>query len=203
MIMRNIYDSLISGYLYHKEGKECWLDFFGKPWKKPSFYTEHWTKYIDLTSQTSQPYDTLCHCLANETEGNGMKIYVEWVFHLYYHKTFEFWALSRGWPSCQPIQKRVEFFCFEDLASKTTLAASSVEKMIDFLIDNSTSKKNPAVVSAAEQPIKENSAQAYDGGHSTSRDPSLRQRLLEIVKQIDHEDYNDDIAWLHSVLPCQ
>ena len=198
-ILRNIYDSLISGYLYHKEGKECWLDWNGeKQWKNPDFFTGRWMKHIDLMSQKSKPYATLCHCLANETEANGMKIYVDWVFHAYYDTMLEFWALSNGW-TCQSIQRRVKFFCFEDVTSKTSSSAA-VGEMIDFLTDDI---KSDAAARSEQLSKKEDSAQAYDGGHSTSRDPTLRQRLLTIVKQIDHEHYNDDIAWLHSILPCQ
>jgi len=31
--VRNWYDALISGYNYHKTGRECWLDFAGRPFR--------------------------------------------------------------------------------------------------------------------------------------------------------------------------
>jgi len=54
-------------------------------------------------------------------------------------------------------------------------------------------------ISNETQPDK----QDYDGGHSTSHNKSLRRRLLRTIQQLDHEYYNDDIKWLHSVLPCK
>ena len=43
----------------------------------------------------------------------------------------------------------------------------------------------------------------YQGGHSTSHDPALRKRLRQLVRELDAEFYNGDIAWLASVWPCQ
>ena len=99
IILRNIYDSIISGYLYHLEGKECWLDWYGndRSWDTnlfPSYHTKRWMCYIDILSQRTRVYDTLCHCLANSTEEDGIRVYIDWVFHAFYGKTFEFWALS-------------------------------------------------------------------------------------------------------------
>lgn len=92
-------DSIISGYLYHLEGKECWLDWYGNDgsWDAnlfPSYHTKRWMRYIDILSQRTRVYDTLCHCLANSTEEDGIRVYIDWVFHAFYGKTFEFWALS-------------------------------------------------------------------------------------------------------------
>ena len=213
MIIRNIYDSIISGYLYHKEGKECWLDWYGQPgWDPnifPSVFTKRWMRYIDLLSHPMlEPYPTLCHYLANETEVNGMRIYVDWVFHVFYAKTLEFWALSTSeW--CEPIEKRVRMYCFEDLASKST-SSSTMEQIIAFLMNYETINNVKSSVRHSESDTGRNQAayagknsQKYEGGHSTSHDPNLRQRLLRTVEQIDREFYNNDIAWLASALPCR
>ena len=210
IIIRNIYDSLISGYLYHKEGKECWLDWFGNDgsWDKnlfPSYHTKRWMHYIELTYHKTKPYDTLCHCLANSTEIDGMRVYLDWVWHTLYGKTFQFWALSNGW-SCLPIRKRVKTFCFEDLSSKTK-SSTSVAEVIGFLTDNITKineQQSAEVEDDKDIPEEVDKAdQEQHKGHATSHDPTLRQRLLEIIQQIDRDDYNNDIAWLHSVLPCK
>lgn len=200
IILRNIYDSLISGYLYHKSGRECWLDWWGQqgwdPNLFPSYHTKRWMRYIDLSSQKTKIYDTLCHCLSNSTEEDGLRIYIDWVFHAFYAKTFQFWALSSSssWSSCESIEKRVRTYCFEDLASKQT---SSIESMIDFL--TMTDSNSTRRLRDETQPEK----QDYDGGHSTSHNKSLRRRLRAKIIAIDHEYYNDDIKWLHSVLPCK
>ena len=212
IILRNIYDSLISGYLYHKEGKECWLDWFGNDgsWDTnlfPSYHTKRWMHYIELTYHKTKPYDTLCHCLANSTEIDGMRVYLDWVWHAFYGKTFQFWALSRGW-KCLSIRKRVKTFCFEDLSSKTTSSAS-VAEVIGFLTDNITKTNEPQLAEevveddVAPEEVDKTGDQEQHKGHATSHDPTLRRRLLEIIQQIDRDDYNNDIAWLHSVLPCK
>jgi len=42
----------------------------------------------------------------------------------------------------------------------------------------------------------------YSGSHSTSHDPTVRQRLAEVARRLDEEYYNGEIAWADSVLPC-
>lgn len=190
-------------------GKECWLDWWGQqgwdPNLFPSYHTKRWMRYIDLSSQKTKIYDTLCHCLSNSTEKDGLRIYIDWVFHAFYAKTFQFWALSSSWSSCESIHKRVRAFCFEDLASKQT-SASSIESMIDFLTlteSNSTRSLRDVGLDGSLSNETQPEKQGYDGGHSTSHNPDLRQRLLRTIQEIDHEYYNDDIKWLHSVLPCK
>ena len=89
-----------------------------------------------------------------------------------------------------------------------------MEALVGFLTDNITTtsatmiKDNDNSISSAADEEDEVSNQKsreekYDGGHATSHDPTLRQRLLKIIKQIDREYYNNDIAWLHSILPCR
>ena len=94
-LLRNIYDSIISGYLYHLEGKECWLDWYGNDgsWDTnlfPSYHTKRWMRYIDILSQRTRVYDTLCHCLANSTEEDGIRVYIDWVFHAFMERHLNF-----------------------------------------------------------------------------------------------------------------
>ena len=114
---------------------------------------------------------------------------------------------------CPSIQQRVRTFCFEDLVTSQT-KSSTVDALIGFLTDNMTTtsatmiKDNDDSISSAADEEDEVSNQKsregkYDGGHATSHDPTLRQRLFKIIEQIDREYYNNDIAWLHSIVPCR
>ena len=49
IVTRNIYESIASGYLYHKTGKECWLSSHGLPESFQKYYSRnlfHWQSII-------------------------------------------------------------------------------------------------------------------------------------------------------------
>ena len=78
VITRPIYDSIISGYLYHKSGRECWLDQEGN--------ARHRNKTFEWESKLSHPpprrpptkrNETLCAYLNEESESNGIRTVVD------------------------------------------------------------------------------------------------------------------------------
>lgn len=222
LVLRNIYSSLVSGYLYHSTGRECWLDWNGNAAKAsnslfPSPFTRDWRRFTpnDVDDDEGRyflrddddddsllrsegvvddtEYPTLCHYLANRTEEEGMRVYIDWVFHAYYERTFNFWALtSSNW--CPSIEKRTRTVCFEDLEDESSAAMS--REVVAFLTHNASSAMSSRRQSSGVD------SPAYSGGHATSKNPALRERLLNVVRQIDREHYNGEIAWLDSVLPC-
>jgi len=42
----------------------------------------------------------------------------------------------------------------------------------------------------------------YNGTHSTSKDPVLRQRLRSIVQAVDQQSFDGIVEWADSVFPC-
>jgi len=82
VLVRNWYDSLLSGYLYHKAGYECHLNQYGQPqqgqWRNTNFAD---TLSIAKDRLDDGKYDnqTLCHFLASAPEEVGMLVYMDWV----------------------------------------------------------------------------------------------------------------------------
>lgn len=121
MIVRDIYDSLVSGYLYHLTGRECNLDHRGKPLPEgynPFSNVKKWHRVM-----RSGPLDpprgarSLCRYLADESEKAGMRAYVDYIFNSQYVTLMTNWALVSVRVLCgpffvrrmvQPMKKRSE-----------------------------------------------------------------------------------------------
>jgi len=224
LVFRNVYDSLASGYLYHKAGYECWLRPDGrrprgndKPLPSNSFpWKRNWTAYLNYDvavedgTGSSANDRSICQYMADEPEPAGMRAYATWVFKVKYEALLERWALSRipsapagtsspasSSPPITPalskqIQDRTLVVCMEDLASdfNWTLEFFFPSRSSDRIRENAVPGKTAAA------------GQRYEGRHSTSHDPQVRQRLVEVIRQLDRDYFNGEIAWLDSVFPC-
>jgi len=94
------------------------------------------------------------------------------------------------------VRERTRFACYEDLTSRDRDLAA-VNEVLDFL-HNGTAPTHRAPF-AGEGPGHAD----YSGGHATSKDANLRNRLKSVVQKIDRDYYGGDVAWVHSALPCQ
>jgi len=199
-------------YLYHKDGRECYKD----PWGNPS--TQHhyhlvrsWTKHISLEIPVSKRKMVFCNYLLREPEDVGMRAYMEWVFRAHYQVELAAFGIAMG---IRHVGERTKSVCYEDLASKDSDRVNrTMTSLLNFLYNGTDHKPWQRI-----QQLDGDGGDSYGGansdnidtgnatrtvvGHSTSKDPDLRRRLIELVKRIDFEYYRGDVAWLDSVLPC-
>lgn len=204
LLLRNVYKALISGYLYHKSGMECWLNTMGKP-KNPDKgfkQVKVWYEHLSYSLNPPRGNRSLCTYLAEESDEIGMRAYVDYIFHSQWIPTFTIWALSKELPV---FQNRTLTVCYADLSSTEEGQISrTVQRMFDFYFPGSSDEFRATVRDSANKmdAAKSSKNQTYQGTHSTSHDPALHEHLEKLIRQIDHKYYNGDIQWLNSVLPC-
>jgi len=210
--------------LYHLDGRECWKSGTGGPLE----YGPGWKANQDWYEHLSFPLDpprgdrSICRYMSDESERVGMRAYVsspfvlgmhlmqkkeenkyspthtlcfnqyhrqvDWVFNYYYAGILGHWALARLFPQ---IGERTKTICYEDLGAsgRDTVV---VGEMLEFWY-NGTSYEPWT----GKPPGKSDA-----GGHATTKDRDMRDRLIDTIKEIDKAHYDGDIAWLNSVLPC-
>jgi len=98
---RNVYDSIVSGYLYHKTGRECWLDHFGRPhniWPRNDWLLR---VHIDGYNQT------LCEILQGISEHKGLEIYTDFAWKRFLNKAFTVFTTQQRFKSI--------IICMEDV----------------------------------------------------------------------------------------
>ena len=252
VVTRPWYDSIVSGYLYHKSGRECWLDQEGQPRRKNKTFV--WEPYLTIPHAHLAPPDghrttttgiSLCQYLINESEEDGMRAYVDLSLHQLYAGILPHRALVLSQEqSSQP--NKTLFVCFEELSHPATQQAT-FDKIMKHLFPaettmNHTNTKHtfppqrqnawqkPMAVAAAatttaaaaaanqafvtvSESISSGSngashvtaaggAASYGGGHATSKDPELRQRLLRLVEHYDRELFHSQAANATQLFGC-
>jgi len=202
-VMRDLHSAIVSGYLYHLDGRECWKDPLGRPKRFPngrpikrllSKWTQEETWERHLSYELKPPADgrNLCQYLAGVPEPTGVRAYLDYVMNTKYNSILGIWALSQEFAY---VRERTSTVCFEKLSSNDEiLVRDEIERVINFLFNGTSHNFDH---------WQHHKRKAFARAHQTSHDPVLRQRLVETIRGLDQEHYNGDIAWLRSVIPCQ
>jgi len=127
--------------------------------------------------------------MAENAEEIGMRAYVDWVFRYYYSGILAHWSLAQHFPL---LSERTKTVCYEDLESNER-DVQTIYDMLRFWYNGT--HHDPFT---GQPPGKSDGG----GGHSTSRNIALRERLVRVIQAIDQKHYNGDIAWVDSILPC-
>lgn len=78
LVLRSIYDSVVSGYLYHVDGRECWKSGTGGPLQYgPGWRAlQGWYDHLSYNLDPPRNKRSLCQYMADESEFVGMRAYV-------------------------------------------------------------------------------------------------------------------------------
>ncbi|GKY98087.1 hypothetical protein MPSEU_000766600 [Mayamaea pseudoterrestris] len=202
LILRNIYSSLLSGFVYHRSGMECWRNEFGQELVHPLplRYHQDWRNWItSLPQLTLQSYDSLCHLLAHEPTEIGLRVYVEWVMRRHYgkHGTFVHLALATLVPW---IKDRTMIQCFETVT--TVPMRESMQEWLDYFYHNSGMTLSHFNLAENDQAPQGSRGESGAGGHSTNVDAQTRRKLFAMIRRLDAEHFGGQIAWIDSKIPC-
>lgn len=225
-LSRNWFDALISGYLYHQTGRECWLEGDGlpstQPWKEVAF--EKTKDYAVVRFlQLPAPYPNLdgrdlCQYLIDEKEVDGMRVYAEWVMRMFYGRLLGVYRFVEETET--PFGCRTLFVCFEDIVNPET-KQHTIERIMDWIYPGGQKKGYHAIedtnfTSSFEKhgysrdglPLHAVGGDdgdrllVYEGSHSTSHDPELRARLYRILLQLDKEAFQGAIRRNSDLFGC-
>lgn len=135
----------------------------------------------------------LCTYLADESEQDGMRVYVDVALEKWYRNIL----LARELALQSSVGgNRTLFVCYEQLASVST-REETMRKILDRMYPgkNEGSDKNIAKKSDSQ-------ASVYNGGHATNHDPELRLRLRKIIQHLDEQLLHGEIPSFNAALGC-
>ena len=193
VITRNLYSSLVSGYLYHKSGHECWLSFGGYPLPKSMQKKIDWENFMTFSDPPYNPCNgrSICQYLLDEKKEMGMRVYMDVALTRWYFQIIPYWSrlqqLATG-------SDRIKFICYEDLTN-TTLTQSIFEESMDFLFPGG----HDYVMPLSLEELTYNQKQS---GHSTTRNSKKRERILKLVARLDKTIFNGTFAAMDAILGC-
>mmetsp|Transcript_22858 Transcript_22858/g.50773 ORF Transcript_22858/g.50773 Transcript_22858/m.50773 type:complete len:348 (+) Transcript_22858:136-1179(+) len=191
VVTRNVYAALISGYLYHRTGRECNLTPHGNPWNKTVVELMHFENYLSGTLGRIDPPvrdRSLCQYLADESEEVGVKVYMDWAFEVYYSKVLRHYEFTQSSPERK---HKTIFLCFEKLTGNRTELREFLWETYDLFFPGGGMR----VMIKPKQ-------SGYAGGHATDQDPELRSRLQALIENYDQQYFNSMAAKFQSTFPC-
>jgi hypothetical protein len=202
VLVRHLYDATLSGYLYHRSGRECWLNTKGRP-PKNAWLINHadmyWDNVADSISRLGLPprqNRTLCHYLQQESLGDGLLLYAEIAVQTWYRNLYRNFQYAR---TTRDDRNRTLFVCYSDFASRNrTVHAEMVKSVVDFLFPTGHNftllePSEAERLSAKVQPA---------GGHATSKDPAVIIPALRQMARIDQTYYNGSIGFMANHMGC-
>lgn len=190
-VVRNVFAAMVSGYLYHKSGRECWSDVWGRNVSEP-IPNENWDRFV---SQSTELFETrryppagnrsLCLYLGQVPEETGVSVFMSFMLFHAYRGIVAYIEKSRERDALLG-QNRTLFVCLEE-ASDPTQQDQILLQMMDWLFPGGHHHHPTALA---------------PGGHGTSRDPELRPRLLAMVQRLDREILNNRVAAINEYIDC-
>ena len=189
VIVRDLFSTIVSGYLYHKKGHECWLDAFGRPSNVSTIDTRWWE-----TIRTTMPFPirkkrSLCRYLADESDEHGLHLYT----HMSHHFWFKHIAAQHAYSQSADDGNRTMFLCFDRLASNDTQGIS-VQQMVAHLWPGGLNfRSSSALVDNGN----------YAGAHSTKDvAQDTKASLRDTAVRLDLQYYAGEIASINALLDC-
>jgi hypothetical protein len=207
VVTRNWYDALISGYLYHKSGKECWLDWFGRAnfsgwllqeedWEQSllSPSTDKNMTFYRSFNMTWNPGNgrLLCQYLIDESEEMGLKVYTAWAMDLYLYPLLDF-QQRRQEQEKQIGRNRTKYVCYEQFTNPSTQSGVYHDIAQWLLLDRNLTLKH--VITPA---VKEKER----ADHTSSKDHALRERLHAILRKLDKDVFGNAIELGNAQFGC-
>jgi hypothetical protein len=193
VLTRNFFEAFVSGYLYHKTGRECWKDSWGTP---VIGYEENlnWERYVtrsgyDLGHYPPRQGRSICRYLIDETEEDGMKVYIASALSMWYFGLDSYIQIET---KRRRTSQRTKYFCLED-ASTPEGRRSTFYRMVEWLYPGGHNFSYPEKTHSTNE----------NSGHATDPDPIPRMRLLELVRRYDREIFNGRIAATNELLRCR
>jgi hypothetical protein len=215
---RNFYEAFVSGYLYHKSGRECWLSSHGRAnwttkygqegildWKVQVERAQRKYPYVDLQGMLTPASNTsnvsLCRFLADHaSELDGMNAYIAFGLAKLYPGLMEYLQVASernaqaeaAWStsSAAPVAAQKSLFvCMEEAADPLKKRGLYCE-MMAFLYPGGHNYTCP--------PMKRTTG----GRHASDPDPKVRRRLLGIVKRLDLTVYRGDLTRINHLMDC-
>ena len=198
IVGRDVYDAIVSGYLYHKSGRECWLDSFGKPVNaslsndsdtpSPYFTNGHWERYVTRTKlEPAKNGRSLCTYLQDESVLDGLRVYMDVAFGRWYNN-LENGVGELGRESLT--RDRTLILCYEEL-SDPDASAFALLQMLEWLYPGADHTNTGSQTVAVD---KED--------HSTSSHSQTWQELKDTVAWLDQHLFQDMAGSVQRALGC-
>ena len=173
IMARNVYDSVVSGYLYHKSGRECWLNEYGEPNNEKGVKTNAWLLRVPVEGYSKN----LCAILRDEPEEKGLAVYAKFSWKHFIRSAVDVFQTKQKFEILK--------LCLEDTLRDYD---GTIHKIMNF----ARRPKSSRVYAIPPKKID----------HSTSKNETLRIQLRERVREIDVLEMDSKLSRAQQLFRC-
>ena len=204
VVTRNWFDAIVSGYLYHKAGHECWVNAHGL--KKRIVRRDDWDSQLTFHDKAQIPYPprhnrSICTYLNEESQEDGMKALMDIALSKWYKGVVPYWNLVQE-RSQRDSQQHSLFICYEDLVDPFQ-QERVFHQILDWMFPTGEARNvsmSTDIKKSLEQ--QQQNQTFYSGGHATAHNPELRLKLRKLVEHYGRELFNDTVAASNAIFGC-
>ena len=186
IVFANLYSSLVSGYLYHRSGRECWLDPDGRPGHVPREPFEvDWDSHLVHPLPIPRHNRSLCVYLATKIDRpRSSGLYRVGVYGALPQNTVTLRLVARA----PRLEESNDGSVFRKLDGRSR-----------FFFGRHVVLPLPP---PPPPPFPRAWGSADAGGHATPATPEERESFLHEIQKLDLVLYGGAIAYANSVIPC-
>lgn len=184
-VTRNFYDTIISGYLYHKSGRECWLSSAGKGGRSGWLLHFNWEEFLEKERGRtakywpSLPATNLCKYLQLAPLEDGLRVYADLAMAYWLNSVV---ALANARNVTPPAKSRTLFLCYEQFNINENFP-NAIKEAGSFLYPAESIAQWDGMVSTNQG----------GGGHATTTDSAMRMELHALLRIIDSKHLGGEI----------
>lgn len=191
-VTRNWYD--VSGYLYHKSGRECWLSSGGIGGRSGWLLHFNWEEFLEKERGRKPhfwpnlPATNLCKYLQLATPEDGLRVYADLAIAYWLNSVS---AVANARNVTPPAKSRTLFLCYEQFNVNENFP-DAIKEAGSFLYPAEGIAQWDGMVSTNKG----------GGGHSTSTDNDIRMGLHALLRIIDSKHLDGEINAGSSKFGC-
>ena len=200
IVTRNWFDAIVSGYLYHFAGYECWIDFRGN--EREFNRTDDWDLHLLYHEEYDIAYPprnnrSLCSYLQQESQEDGIKVIIDIALSWWYKGVIPYYRQAQ-----EQLERKSLFLCFEHLVNPLDQEEVFHHMLQHFFPGQNTSSMDmpPKMKQLLLQQQQNHSV--YQGAHASTHDAQLRAKLRDFVVRYDQELFNNTVAASNAVFNC-
>jgi hypothetical protein len=200
LITRNLEEAVLSGYFYHRTGRECWLNWNGEKGKNGTMFPgwllrqKTWEYRLTFKNKNLFPIPPskgrdLCRYLMDEPPRIGFRAYLEWTYSMHLAPLWEFYQF-RQQSEGGKFQKTMHV-CYDDILNNYDESVTSFTK--HFSLDESKNRTHGYSMETR---------QASAANHGTEKNQTLKEELRSLYNELDDTLFDGRLRQWNDALGC-
>jgi hypothetical protein len=200
LVTRDFQEAVLSGYFYHRTGRECWLNWNGERGVNgtnfPGWLMKQtaWSNRITAANRKLFPVPpargrNLCRFLMEEPPRVGFRAYLEWTYNLHLAPLWSFYQDRQRSESGRV--KKTLHVCYDEIVNDYDESIASFTR--HFGLDEKVDRSRGYTAATR---------QASAANHGTAKNETLKEELKALYHELDKMLFDGRLSKWNDALGC-